>query len=206
MAGALIARPAVWERNDTDLLTDFLASHNNTAFGMLVARHERMVQRTCGRILRHWHDVEDASQNILVVLLRKAAELVLDSRKTIGGWLHGVAVQEASNVKRGRIRRRGHEDCWDLDRLVYLSRAICLSEPVDALAAEEMAAIIDEEIERLPRQYRDVFVACCLEERSRTEAARELGWKPGSVATRYKRACQLLRQRLKQHGIGRDGE
>ncbi|MHB1425883.1 MAG: helix-turn-helix domain-containing protein [Gemmataceae bacterium] len=36
---------------------------------------------------------------------------------------------------------------------------------------------------------------------NRTEAARELGWPPGTVASRLRRARELVRQDLERHGI-----
>src|ERR1700737_1980838 len=71
----LAASQATGERTDRELLQEFLARHQDSAFVALVKRHGSLVLAVCRRVLRHEQDAEDAFQATFLVLAPKAASI-----------------------------------------------------------------------------------------------------------------------------------
>ena len=174
---------------DAHLLDLFLQQHDETAFEALVRRHGPMVLGVCRRILGNSHDAEDAFQAVFLVLTRKAASI--RPRRMVGNWLYGVAYRTALEVRKSAAKRRVKE------RHSGERRPTDVGERMD----EELLAILDEEVSRLPDRYRAVLVLCDLEERTRKETAAQLGCKEGTVASRLDRARKLLGKRLARRGF-----
>ncbi len=175
---------------DIQLLHEFCAHNDQTAFASLVKRHGPMVLGVCRHVLHHQQDAEDAFQATFLVLARNAA--AIRKKQALASWLHGVAYRMAINVKRSAARRRRHEE---------QAQTMPTRDPAWELAWREVQAILGEEIQRLPEKYRAVFVLCCLEGRGRAETGRQLGLKEGTVSSRLDQARKRLQQRLTRRGV-----
>src|SRR5579885_1567699 len=92
---------------DSRFLGRFLARGDEAAFAALVHRHGPLVYGTCLRILGNRTDTDDAFQAVFFVLARRAHTLKRD--RSIGPWLHGVALRVAKKLRGQIVRRRLRE-------------------------------------------------------------------------------------------------
>jgi RNA polymerase sigma factor (sigma-70 family) len=178
------------ERSDTELLEWFVASGEEAAFEALVRRHGPMVLGLCKRILKHAQDAEDAFQATFVVLMRRASSIL--KREMLASWLYGVAYRIAMRARSVSSRRRVQER-------EYLEEMCAKPQPEDP--DRDLAALLDQEVNRLPAKYRTPLVLCELQGRSRKDAATELGLNEGTLSSRLARARDLIRKRLVRRGI-----
>jgi RNA polymerase sigma factor (sigma-70 family) len=161
------------------------------AFTGLVERHGPMVWRVCRRILRDSHDAQDAFQATFLVLVKKARSL--RHRDSVGNWLYGVAARVALDARATKGRQQHHE------RHFGMRAADALTD--DDLDRSELAAVLHEELLRLPERYRIPLVLCYLEGLSHEEAALRSGRPVGTVRSRLARGREKLRVRLARRGI-----
>jgi RNA polymerase sigma-70 factor (ECF subfamily) len=175
---------------DGELLEQFLAQRDEAAFAALLRRHGPMVWRVCRGLLAHPQDAEDAFQATFLILARKAA--AIGRRQLLANWLFGVARRAALNMRALRARRARHEQsCGDLPDV-----PATVETPWD-----DIQAVLDEELARMPAKYRLPLLLCGLEGMTHAEAGAYLGWPTGTVAGRLSRGRELLRTRLLRRGV-----
>ncbi|MCI0456279.1 MAG: sigma-70 family RNA polymerase sigma factor [Gemmataceae bacterium] len=190
----LFATEAGSDLSDGELLEQFRASREETAFAILVQRHGSMVMNVCARVLKNAHAAEDAFQATFLVLVRKSASLC--NHRSLGPWLYGVARRIALRARAQESTRRDREG-----RAAKMPRA----EVLDELTWKELRSVLDEEIGSLPERYRAPVILCYLEGKSHEQSARELGWPKTSLEYRLTRAREMLRKRLERRGIALSG-
>jgi RNA polymerase sigma factor (sigma-70 family) len=186
LAGSAAAR----RMTDLHLLHRFAEERDENAFAELMRRHGPLVLSVCRRLLGHEQDAEDAFQAAFLVLARKAG--LIRKGESVGSFLYGVAYRIAMKERSKLAQRRQREQ---------QAKQPTSAEPVREAAVRELQILLDEGLNRLPEKYRAPFVLCCLESKSKSEAARELGWKEGTVSSRLARARKELQRFLTRKGV-----
>ncbi|MBN9517678.1 sigma-70 family RNA polymerase sigma factor, partial [bacterium] len=172
---------------DAVLLARFAADRDAGAFELLVYRHAPLVLRVCRAVLRDHHAAEDAAQAVFLSLARQASAVRGDH---LAGWLFRVSRRVAARSAR---RRPPPADVIDPD-------ALPAPAPTPAPDPAEVRLLHDE-LARLPEAYRAPILLCYFEGLTRAEAARRLGWPPGTVDGRLARAKDRLAARLARRGL-----
>jgi RNA polymerase sigma factor (sigma-70 family) len=178
------------DMTDGELLSRFVACHDEVAFAVLVERHGNTVFNVCQRVLRHAQDAEDAFQGTFLLLAQQARSI--QNQESIASWLYKVAHRLALGL-RSRIARRH----------VVETRAESMNgtDPGMRAAWDELQSALDEELERLPPKYHAPLVLCYLEGLTHEEVGRRLGCPLGTINSRMARGRELLKGRLERRGL-----
>ncbi len=163
-------------QSDAQLLDRHASHGDDLAFKALVQRHGPMVLAVCRGILNDANDADDAFQAVFLLLARKARSLWIN--ESIGGWLHRVSCRIAVQMKSDTARRRQRER--KAAELAGESRP-------RATPWDDTQTVIHEEIDRLPRRFREPIVLCYLEHLTYQQAARHLCWSESTTQGRLAR-------------------
>ena len=176
------------DQADEQLLSRFVKDRDEAAFQTLVQRHGPAVLGLCRRILGDAHLAEDALQAAFLILARRAA--AIKRRQSLGSWLNRVAYHVALQARQERVRQQTRERSYSN-----------IMEPREEKSNAAMSEVLEQELQRLPEKYRAPLLLCYLEGKTKSEAARQLGWTEGSIHGRLERARETLRTRLTRRGV-----
>ena len=152
-------------------------------FARLFEEHFDFVWRSLRRLGVAQGAVDDAAQEVFVVASRRLAAIEIGKERA---FLFGTALRIASDARRSAARR--HERDHEVDTELASSQP-GVDELVDRRRAREL---LDELIAELPEDLRPVFVLFELEGMTAAEIATCLDLRPGTVASRLRRARELF--------------
>ncbi len=152
------------------------------------------------RILRNSQDAEDALQETFITALNKLDQF--DGRSAFLTWIYRIAVNTSLMALRKRRSRSKKEESFEAPGFEEIRSRQLIdwnADPSRRAMTNEMREVMDKAIDRLPPNYRTVFVLRDLEELSTEEAAKILGISVANVKVRLMRARLFLREALDQY-------
>lgn len=132
--------------------------------------------------------VDDAVQEVFICVHRRLPEF--ERRSALKTWIYSIAYHTAQNFRRSARRREASE--LD-DELVSREPG-----PGEHAAGAQASQFVRAFLERLPRERRDVFVLCVLEELSAPDVAEILQVKLNTVYSRLRLARADFRSALER--------
>ena len=134
----------VTERSDEQLAAEAAREGSDgPAFVALVERFRPRVWRICFRLLGNEQDANDAAQEVFVRLFTSRTKF--EGRSKYATWVHAIAVRTCLTLRRGRGRRRRHEDTASEDQWEHQQPHHAGEKPALALDLMKMLEILDEE-------------------------------------------------------------
>lgn len=161
-------------------------SGDNRAYGLLVTRYQRAVYAACARVLKDHDQADDAAQEAFVKAYFALKQY--DSRYKFYTWILRIAL----NLCYDQLKRLGRQA--PLDETMESGD----DDPSEILASDDACRKIRREIERLPREQREIVILRVDKELSYEEIGRVLKIPPGTVMSRLFRARQALGEKLKE--------
>ncbi|MAE77321.1 MAG: hypothetical protein CMJ85_10685 [Planctomycetes bacterium] len=165
-----------------------------SAFRMIVVRHQERVHRLVHGYTKDPLEAEDVTQEVFVKLFRKLDSFQWDS--AFYTWLYRIAVNTAMDWM-GKRKRRPVQLSEDITLHERIDQTLELVEEPDApLLQSERAEITRRILDELPEQYRSVLYLREYEDLSYLEIAAALGCSLGTVESRLFRARAQFRRIL----------
>lgn len=163
---------------------------SETAFRALVARHVNLVYATALRQLGDPGGAEEITQNVFVVLARKAPRL--GGLETLAGWLHRTTILEAKARIRAELRRkRRHEAAAELASI----------QGEGASALDALVPLLDEGLLNLRESDRVALMLRFWDERSLRDVGTALGVDEDAARKRVARALDRLAEFFRRRGF-----
>jgi RNA polymerase sigma-70 factor (ECF subfamily) len=165
------------------------------ALERLMRRYNQRLYRVARSVLADDALAEDAVQEAWISAWRGFDRYVSDGR--LAAWLTRIALNEALMIRRSRQRHESRRGPGDVDDIAAPpSPGSQDGDPSAATANAELRHTIEAAVDRLPEDFRTVFMLRAVEQLSVEETASALGLKPATVKTRFHRARRLMQGSL----------
>ena len=163
------------------------------AFGKLVERYETKVYSLAMKMLRNPEDAEDVLQDTFLRAYRGIKSF--QGNSTFSTWIYRITANSA--LMRLRKKKLPTVSIDDADeRETPINIADWSPGPVEQLLTQETQKAMDEAIEALPPEFKQVFILRDVEELSNSEVAEILDLSVAAVKSRLHRARLKVRNRL----------
>lgn len=175
------------------LQTEAVAGAERERVRQLIDDHYPFIWRLLARLGVHAADVDDATQQVFMVLLTRARLTIQEGRER--AFLFGIAVRVAREHRR-RDQKRARQSEIDFDAMAH--PGLDLESLTDQQRAREL---LDRLVQSIPEELRMIFILFEIEGLPAIEVAALLDIPAGTVASRLRRARQHFRQSVQQMNI-----
>jgi RNA polymerase sigma-70 factor (ECF subfamily) len=155
---------------------------NGVTFEQLYAEHARFVFRILRGMGVPEAQVDDALQDVFVVVHQRLPEF--EARARVTSWLFQIALRVSYGYRRSTRRARDHTPTLDI--------ASALKSPLEDAELDQSARRLHALLERLDDDKRAVLILADLEDMTAPEIAELTGAPLNTVYTRLRRARQSL--------------
>jgi RNA polymerase sigma factor (sigma-70 family) len=167
------------------LLSRFARTGDAEAFAEIIRRHAGLVYGAALRILADVDRASDVAQETFLQLTKDAHTVT----GSLPGWLHRVATHKAiDQMRRDASRKRREAE--------YVA-----GQPREVTQWKDLSRYVDEELNKLDRETRDILVAHFLQGQTTRQIALVQSVSQATISRRIDTGVTRLRAMLRKRGI-----
>ncbi|MFH1113931.1 MAG: sigma-70 family RNA polymerase sigma factor [Pseudomonadota bacterium] len=171
------------------------------AFNVLVEKYYRKIYNLAYRFVGDSEEANDLAQEIFTAAFQNLGKFRGDAK--FSTWLFQIATNRGKNKfkylkRRGYFVNRGQSDT-DEDR-EYLQKAVpdYSTNPEDLLAGKQIQKVVQDAINDLDPDHKEIVILRDIEGFSYEEIARILNLPEGTTKSRLHRARMVVKEKLKK--------
>jgi RNA polymerase sigma-70 factor (ECF subfamily) len=181
-------------------LVDQFKEGNITAFEEIIERYEAKVMNLALRFTRNQEDAEEVMQDVFTTVYRKIDGF--RGQSAFSSWLYRIVVNAAFM----KLRKKKQNHTVSMEDLAPAVKQYCMER--DSIATthshniavtRELQEVLQRAIDKLPDQYRAVFVLRDVDGLSNQETGQILDLSVPAVKSRLHRSRIMLRKRLQRY-------
>ena len=180
---------------DTELVAMFRKG-DHAAFSELISRYSEKAHNLAMRFTRNQEDAEEVLQDVFITVYNKIDGFKGES--AFSSWLYRITV----NTSFMKLRKRKQTAAVSLEEITPSVKESWVANRSDAAdvnylySRHELRAELDEAIQRLPEEYRIIFMLRDVDGLSNQEVGEILNISVPAVKSRLHRSRLMLRKRL----------
>ena len=184
----------VREPDEIELVRRSIA-RDELAFRAIMLRNNRKLYRIARGIVRNDADAEEVVQETYVRAFLHLKEFRGDS--SLATWLSRIVINEAlGRLRRKRSRPEAQAEEPRPEAQIIPFPQTTNDDPEKTMAQRQILQLVEEATDKLPENFRLVFITRVIEGMSVEETAEILAIPPETVKTRLHRARRLVREQL----------
>lgn len=185
--------------SDVGLVNKF-KDGNIAAFEEIISRYEAKVMNLALRFTRNQEDAEEVMQDVFTTVYRKIEGF--RGQSAFSSWLYRIVVNAAFM----KLRKKKQSQTISMEDLAPAVKQYCIERDNLATAhshgiavTRELQEVLQRAIDKLPDQYRAVFVLRDVDGLSNQETGEILDLSIPAVKSRLHRSRLMLRKKLQRY-------
>lgn len=173
------------KQSDFELIDKFLQG-DQSAFNLLVKRHQEKIYMVARRMLGNHLDADEVVQEVLLVIYNKLNTFKFES--SFSTWLYRISMTRSLNYLKKRALKSTFS-IFDLKKNKAQD-----SDPLEQVQGKEQFEIVEKLLKKLPPKQREIFILKNFENLNYEEISEITGKSVGALKANYFHSVNKLKE------------